>query len=122
LIDAFEREPVSAETTDSRAAGWARPAGKVLASPNQMMLSAVCVDWRDFTPPGISMAATEEAGEGTFATGKWLPVVPAMLTAAGVAVFGILNLGYSLFYGRLGIRPDAVGLGYTNVLADRRCS
>jgi hypothetical protein len=45
-----------------------------------------------------------------------LSALPAVLTAAGVVIFGLLNVAYSVFYDRLGVSPEAVGLGYVNTL------
>jgi len=49
--------------------------------------------------------------------GSWLSVLPAALTVVGIVLFGVLNLGYSLFYDRLGVTPDAVALS-VNVRRD----
>ena len=63
------------------------------------------------------MASTDPDQTTPFYRASWLPVLPAALTVAGIILFGVLNLGYSLFYERLGVSPDAVGLNYANVLA-----
>jgi hypothetical protein len=39
------------------------------------------------------------------------------LTLGGLFVYGALRLDYSLFYGRFGIKPEDVGLGYGEVLS-----
>jgi hypothetical protein len=40
-----------------------------------------------------------------------------MLTIAGILLYAALRSVYVLFYGRLGVQPEEVGLGYTEVLA-----
>jgi ABC-type multidrug transport system fused ATPase/permease subunit len=42
--------------------------------------------------------------------------VPALLTALGVALYGLVNIGYSTYYGQLGLDPDDVGLDYASTL------
>jgi hypothetical protein len=39
------------------------------------------------------------------------------LTLGGLFLYGALRLDYSLFYGRFGIKPEDVGLGYGEVLS-----
>jgi hypothetical protein len=39
---------------------------------------------------------------------QWLSDIPALLTAAGVVLYGMLNTAYSLFYGRIGVNPEDV--------------
>lgn len=63
------------------------------------------------------MPATQEELKRSFDGRSWLPLLPAALTVAGIALFGVLNLGYSLFYNHLGVTPDAVGVNYVNALA-----
>jgi hypothetical protein len=41
----------------------------------------------------------------------------AALTLTGLVVYGFLRLSASLFYGRLGVTPEEVGLGYVQTLA-----
>jgi ABC-type multidrug transport system fused ATPase/permease subunit len=40
-----------------------------------------------------------------------------VLTAVGVTLYGLLNIGYTAFYQQFGVSPYDVGLGYTNTLA-----
>jgi hypothetical protein len=51
-----------------------------------------------------------------FSPAAWLASAPAVLTVVGVIMFGVLTIAYSQFYGRLGLSPDTVGLGYVNAL------
>jgi hypothetical protein len=48
---------------------------------------------------------------------KMLSHTPAVLLLGGVLMYGYLSLCYDLFYGRLGIDPNDVGLSYTGTLA-----
>jgi hypothetical protein len=48
---------------------------------------------------------------------QWLSDIPALLTAAGVVLYGMLNTAYSLFYGRIGVNPEDVGLGYAATIS-----
>ena len=48
---------------------------------------------------------------------NWLSLGPAVIPAAGVLLYGALNIAYSLFYGRLGVSPEDVGLGYASTLS-----
>lgn len=45
---------------------------------------------------------------------------PAVLTLAGIVLYGIVAFAYSRFYGELGVTPGEVGLGYAEVI--RRAS
>jgi hypothetical protein len=47
----------------------------------------------------------------------WLTFGPAVLTGAGVLIYGVLNISYSLFYDRLGVSPEDVGLTYVTTLS-----
>jgi hypothetical protein len=40
-----------------------------------------------------------------------------LLTISGVLLYAILRSVYALFYGKLGVQPEEIGLGYTEVLA-----
>ena len=42
--------------------------------------------------------------------------VPALLTVFGIALYGLVNIGYSTFYHELGLNPDDVGLDYISIL------
>jgi hypothetical protein len=55
-------------------------------------------------------------GPGTFLRDS-LSSISALLAVAGVAIYGVLNLGYSRFYDALGLDPSDVGLNYVSVLA-----
>jgi hypothetical protein len=48
---------------------------------------------------------------------QWLSNIPALLTAIGLVLYGMLNMAYSLFYGRLGVNPEDVGLGYAATIS-----
>jgi hypothetical protein len=39
------------------------------------------------------------------------------ITITGLITYGYLRLSYDLFYGTFGLRPEDVGLGYADVLA-----
>jgi cbb3-type cytochrome oxidase subunit 3 len=42
--------------------------------------------------------------------------IPALLTALGIALYGLVNIGYSTYYGQLDLNPDDVGLNYASTL------
>lgn len=48
---------------------------------------------------------------------EWLSYIPALLTATGLVLYGMLGTAYSLFYGRLGVNPEDVGLGYAATIS-----
>jgi hypothetical protein len=48
---------------------------------------------------------------------EWVSYIPALLTATGVVLYGMLGTAYSLFYGRLGVNPEDVGLGYAATIS-----
>ena len=60
------------------------------------------------------MGASSRQQDSSFG---WLTYGPAVLTGVGVLIYGILNISYSLFYDRLGVRPEDVGLTYVTTLS-----
>jgi hypothetical protein len=67
---------------------------------------------------GIAMSMSRAgSGREQLPSFQWLSLAPAVLTAAGVLIYGALNVAYSLFCGRLGVNAEDVGLGYANTLA-----
>src|SRR5436309_386329 len=50
---------------------------------------------------------------------RWLermPDVRAVLAVLGLLFYAILRIAYSAFYGRFGLSPDDLGLGYVDLL------
>jgi uncharacterized membrane protein len=60
---------------------------------------------------------TGDASQGQQSSFSWLSLGPAVIPAIGVLLYGALNIAYSLFYGRLGVSPEDVGLGYATTLS-----
>lgn len=49
--------------------------------------------------------------------GGRLKDVGILLTVSGLLMYALIRSAYALFYGRLGVEPEEVGLGYAEVLA-----
>jgi hypothetical protein len=62
--------------------------------------------------PPTALASDEGIRSRAIAARKWAQNnVPAAVTLVGLVLYGSLGLSARLFYGRLGFRPEEVGLG-----------
>jgi len=47
----------------------------------------------------------------------WLKAAASASTALGLVTYAVLRIDYALFYGRFGLKPEDVGLGQTDLIA-----
>lgn len=55
----------------------------------------------------------QPTGWGTWVLGHSI----ALVTILGVVLYGAIRLSYAIYYGKLGLTPEEVGLGYAEILA-----
>ncbi len=61
---------------------------------------------------------SEQTSSWNARVSQWLAFAVPLLSLTGLISYGILKSAYSRFYGELGLRPEDVGLGYTEILGE----